>query len=38
METLCDEIILVTEYENYIYTSKLRLWVKLFVANGIDIE
>jgi hypothetical protein len=42
MENICDEIILVTQYENYIYISKLRLWVKtfveFFVVNGIDIE
>jgi hypothetical protein len=28
MENICDKIILVTKYENYIYTSKLSLWVK----------
>ncbi len=31
MENICQEIILVTKYKNYIYTSKLRLWVKFFV-------
>jgi hypothetical protein len=31
MENICDEIILVTKYENYIYISTLRLWVKVFV-------
>jgi hypothetical protein len=31
MENTCDKIILVAKYENYIYTLKLRLWVKCFV-------
>jgi len=32
MEYICDEIILVIEYENlHIYISKLGLWVEFFV-------
>jgi hypothetical protein len=31
MKNLCDEIILVTKYKNYIYILKLSLWVKKFV-------
>ncbi len=31
MENVCDKIIVVTKYENYINTSKLKLLVKFFV-------
>jgi hypothetical protein len=31
MEYICDEVILVTKHEEYIYTSKLELWVEFFV-------
>jgi len=31
MKYICNEIILITEYENCIHISKLRLWVEFFV-------
>jgi hypothetical protein len=38
MDYICDEIIFVIKYENYIYTSKLLLWVNFFVMDGMDIH
>jgi len=31
MDYIRDKVILVTKHENYIYTSKLKLWIKFFV-------
>jgi len=31
MESICEKVILVTKHENYIYTSKLKLWIEFFV-------